>query len=247
MVIVDRRGFLALSMVATLGFQPTSVHARRMAHSYSSIKDFEGCPKRFNEVRILKRFKQQDTEATLYGTAVHKAFEDYVKDKTPLPPQFAQFRPFVEPLAGLEGDIRCEEKIGVRRDFTPCGFFDKDVWIRGIPDYLVVNAPKKVARVADYKTGKSSRYADMAQLELMAAMVMAHHPEVDTVKGALLFVVANDVIKSEFTRAQLPDIWSKWAGRVGSVEKAIELNVWNPRPSALCKFCPVKDCANHPG
>lgn len=247
MVTADRRAFLMMSVVATLGLQPTLVHARRMAHSYSSIKDFEGCPKRFNEVRILKRFKQQDTEATLYGTAVHKAFEDYVKDKTPLPPQFSQFKPFVEPLAGLDGDIRCEEKIGVRRDFKPCGFFDKDVWIRGIPDYLVVNAPKRVARVADYKTGKSSRYADMAQLELMAAMVMAHHPDVDTVKGALLFVVANDVIKSEFTRAQLPDIWSKWAGRVGSVEKAIELNVWNPRPSALCKFCPVKDCANHPG
>lgn len=218
-----------------------------MAHSYSSIKDFEGCPKRFHEVRIIKRFKQQDTEATLYGTAVHKAFENYVKDKTPLPDQFAQFKPFVAPLASLEGDIRCEEKLGVRRDFSPCGFFDSDVWIRGIPDYLVVNRPRQVARVADYKTGKSSKYADMAQLELMAAMTMAHHPEINVVKAALLFVVAKDVIKAEFTRQQLPDIWSKWAGRVGNVEKAIEVNVWNPRPSALCRFCPVKDCANHPG
>ena len=244
---VRRRGFLALPLVATLGFQITPVHARRMAHSYSSVKDFEGCPKRFHEVRILKRFKQEDTEATLYGTAVHKAFENYVKDKTPLPDQFAQFKPFVEPLASLEGDIRCEEKLGVRRDFSPCGFFDKDVWIRGIPDYLVVNRPRQVARVADYKTGKSSKYADMAQLELMAAMTMAHHPEVNTVKAALLFVVAKDVIKAEFTRQQLPEIWSKWAGRVGSVEKAVEVNVWNPRPSALCRFCPVKDCANHPG
>lgn len=247
MVTVNRRGFIALPLVATLGLQITPVHASRMAHSYSSIKDFEGCPKRYHDVRIAKRFKNQDTEATLYGTAVHKAFEDYVKDKTPLPDQFAQFKPFVEPLASLEGDIRCEEKLGVRRDFSPCEFFAKDVWIRGIPDYLVVNRPRQVARVADYKTGKSSRFADMAQLELMAAMVMAHHPEINTVKAALLFVVAKDVIKAEFTRQQLPEIWSKWAGRIGSVEKAIEVNVWNPRPSALCRFCPVKDCANHPG
>lgn len=247
MATVSRRGFIALPLIATLGVQITPVHARRMAHSYSSVKDFEGCPKRYHEVRILKRFKQQDTEATLYGTAVHKAFENYVRDKEPLPPQFTQFQPFVEPLASLEGDIRCEEKLGVRRDFSPCEFFAKDVWIRGIPDYLVVNGPRQVARVADYKTGKSSKYADMAQLELMAAMVMAHHPEVNTVKAALLFVVAKDVIKAEFTRQQLPEIWSKWAGRVGSVEKAIDVNVWNPRPSALCRFCPVKDCANHPG
>lgn len=242
-----RRGFLALPLIATLGLQITPVHARRMAHSYSSVKDFEGCPKRYHAVRIAKRVKNQDTEATLYGTAVHKAFEEYVRDKTPLPDQFGQFQPFVEPLATIDGDIRCEEKLGVRRDFSPCTFFDKDVWIRGIPDYLAVNQSKGVARVADYKTGKSSRYADMAQLELMAAMVMAHHSEVQTVKAALLFVVAKDVIKAEFTRAQLPEIWSKWAGRIGAVEKAVELNVWNPRPSALCRFCPVKDCANHPG
>ena len=216
-----------------------------MAHSYSAVKDFEGCPKRYHEVRIVKRFKQADTEATLYGTAVHKAFEDYVKVKTPLPEQFAQFQPFVEPLATLDGDIRCEEKLGVRRDFSPCGFFDKDVWIRGIPDYLAISRNGQVARVADYKTGKSSRYADTAQLELMAAMTMAHHPTVQTVKGALLFVVAKDVIKSEYTREQLPEIWSKWAGRIGAIEKALEVNVWNPRSSALCKFCPVKDCPHN--
>jgi len=213
-----------------------------LAHSYSAIKDFEGCPKRYHEVRILKRFKSSNTEAMLYGTAVHKAFEDYIKLKTPLPPQFAQFQPFIEPLAAMEGDIWCEEKLGIRNDFSPCGFFDKDVWFRGVPDFLAINRPKRIARVADYKTGKSSRYADSAQLELMAAMIMAHHPDVDTVKGALLFVVAKDVIRSVFTRDQLPEIWSKWVGRADNIESALSLGVWNPRASALCKFCPVTDC-----
>ena len=213
-----------------------------LAHSYSAIKDFEGCPKRYHEVRILKRFKSSNTEAMLYGTAVHKAFEDYIKLKTPLPPQFAQFQPFIEPLAAMEGDIWCEEKLGIRNDFSPCGFFDKEVWFRGVPDFLAINRSKRIARVADYKTGKSSRYADSAQLELMAAMIMAHHPDVDTVKGALLFVVAKDVIRSVFTRDQLPEIWSKWAGRADNIESALSLGVWNPRASALCKFCPVTDC-----
>lgn len=216
-----------------------------LAHSYSSIKQFENCPRQYNEVRILKNFKQQETEATLYGTAVHKAFEDYIKERTPLPPQFAQFQRYIDPLAAIEGDIRCEEKMGIRADFSPCGFFDKDVWFRGIPDFMAINPARRVARVADYKTGKTSRYADKAQLELMAAMIMAHFPEVDTVKGVLLFVVAGDIIRAEFTREHLPDILSRWAGRAIAIENALALNVWNPRSGPLCKFCPVTTCDHH--
>lgn len=218
-----------------------------LAHSYSAIKDFEGCPRRYHEVRILKKFKSKDTEATLYGTAVHKAFEDFIKDGVELPASFEAYRKFVEPLATLDADIRCEEKMGIRADFTPCGFFDKDVWFRGIPDYLAISRSGKVARVADYKTGKSSRYADTAQLELMAAMVFIHHPQVEKVKGALLFVVVGDIIKAEYTRAQLPEILSKWAGRASAIESALEVGVWNARSSALCKFCPVSSCEHHHG
>jgi len=212
-----------------------------MIYSYSAIKDFESCPRKFNEVRNLKRFKSQDTTATLYGTAVHLAFEEFIKDEKPLPPSFAHYAPFVEPLAKFKGDIRCEEKLGIRKDFTPCEFFAKDAWFRGIPDYLALNYDTGVARVADYKTGKSSRFADSAQLELMAAMVMINYPTINTVKGVLLFVVAGDVIKSEYTREQLPTILSKWAGRANAIEVATEVGVWNPKSSGLCKFCPVTE------
>ena len=63
-----------------------------LVHSYSSVKDFEGCPRRFHEVRILKNFKSQNTDATLYGTAVHKALEDYVQDGVAIPAKFSQFQ-----------------------------------------------------------------------------------------------------------------------------------------------------------
>jgi len=218
-----------------------------LAHSYSSIKDFEGCPRRYHEVRILKKFKSKDTEATMYGTAVHKAFEERIRDNKPLPEHLAHYAPFVEPLAKATGEIRCEERMAIRADFTPCEFFDKDVWFRGIPDFLSINRDRRVARVVDYKTGKSSRYADVAQLELMAAMVMTHHPEVDLVKGALLFVVAGDIIKTEFQRLELATILSKWAGRADAIEQAVVVGVWNPRSSALCKFCPVSTCEYHRG
>lgn len=214
-----------------------------LVHSYSSIKLFEQCPRQYHEVRILKKFKSQPTEATSYGERVHKAFEEFVRDGAPLPAAFEAYRKFVEPLAVADATIYCEEKLGIRADFTPCGFFDKDVWYRGLPDYLAISRSGKVARVADYKTGKSSRYADTAQLELMAAMVFIHHPTVEKVKGALLFVVVGDIIKAEYTRDQLPEILSKWAGRASAIESALDVGVWNARPSALCKFCPLSEDA----
>jgi hypothetical protein len=217
----------------------------KLAFSYSAIKDFENCPKKYNEVRILKRFKQSDTQATLYGTEVHKHIELYLTAHKPLPAAFEQYQQLVEPISNLMGEMKCELKMGIKADFSPCGFFDTDVWFRGIPDVLVVNHTTGVARVIDWKTGKSSRYADTAQLELLAGMVMSHYPNVKKVKGALVFLVANDVVKADFTREQYPEIMSKWAGKVSMIEAALESGTWNPRPGPLCRFCPVSECAHN--
>lgn len=206
------------------------------SHSYSSIKDFQGCARRYYNVRVLRRFSQKPTEATLYGTAVHNAFERYLRDKEPLPEAFDKYRKYVEPLAHIPGEIHCEKKLGLTREFEPCDFFDDNVWLRGIPDLLIVNRDKRIAHVGDYKTGKSSRWADTSQLELMSAMVMQHYPEVNRVKGALLFVVAGDVIMQDYLREDVPQTLAKWAGHAGDIEEA---TVWNPRPSGLCGFCPV--------
>lgn len=210
-----------------------------MKHSYSSIKSFQQCPRQFHEVRILRNYKSQPTEATMYGERAHKAFEDYLMGRAELPPEFTRFARYVEPMKSFEGEILCEQKMGIRRDFTPCGFMDDDVWFRGIPDYLCLNREKGTARIGDFKTGKSSRFADSSQLELMSAMVMQHYPEIHTIKAALIFVVAGDIIQSKYERSNLPMMLSKWAGEADLVESA---KVWNPRTSGLCKFCPVTSC-----
>lgn len=216
-----------------------------LAFSYSAIKDFQNCPRKYHATRILKLYKHTDTPATLYGTSVHKAFELFIENGTPLPESFSHYQHFVEPLTKIKGEIKCELKLGIRKDFTPCEFFAKDVWFRGLPDYLALNHEKRIARVVDFKTGKSSKYADISQLELIAAMIMIHYPEIDTIKGMLMFVVADDIIKADFTRAQLPTILSKWAGDAAQIESAVENDVWNPKSSGLCRFCPVTSCEYH--
>jgi hypothetical protein len=76
-------------------------------------------------------------------------------------------------------------------------------------------------------------------------MIMIHYPEIKVIKGMLLFVVADDVVKAEFTREQLPTILSKWAGEASMIEAAVDNGVWNPKSSGLCRFCPVTSCENH--
>lgn len=95
--------------------------------------------------------------------------------------------------------------------------------------------------MADWKTGKSSRYADTSQLELMAAMAMVHYPQVEKVKTMLFFIVPGDIIRAVYTRTQLPDILSKWTGYADQIDAMDPNQPWPAKPSGLCKFCPVSE------
>ena len=48
---------------------------KQVSWSHSALKDYEGCPKRYQEVKVLKNFPFTETEATRYGNEVHKALE----------------------------------------------------------------------------------------------------------------------------------------------------------------------------
>jgi hypothetical protein len=46
----------------------------RLAHSYSSIKMFENCPKNYFHQRIEKSVKDSGNAVTAYGERIHKSF-----------------------------------------------------------------------------------------------------------------------------------------------------------------------------
>ena len=71
--------------------------------SHSSLKDFEGCARRYHEVKVLKNYPFQETTHTIYGKDVHKAIEDYGKDGTPIPEKYAQFKPVVDEIMKKPG------------------------------------------------------------------------------------------------------------------------------------------------
>ena len=212
--------------------------------SYSSISLFQQCPRKYHRLRIVKDIVEPPQEHLLYGTAVHKAAEEYIRDGKDLPPKFDMFKPQLDAMKELKGEKYCEHEMGIRKDFTPCAFNDPDVWLRGIVDLLVVGSDS--ARIIDYKTSKSSEYADTKQLELLSLLVFKHFPQVKKIKSGLLFLVAKDLVGAEYTEEHQGTAWLRWLDIVRYLESAMKTGVWNPRPNFTCrKFCAVKDCEHN--
>ena len=212
--------------------------------SYSSISLFQQCPRKYHRLRVVKDIVEPVQEHLLYGSAVHKAAEEYVRDGTPIPEKYAFIQQFLDPLKNLAGEKLCEHEMGLTKDMQPCGFRDKNVWFRGIADLLVINGDK--ARIIDYKTSKSSRYADKKQLELLSLLTFKHFPQVKTIKAGLLFLVVEDLVGAEFTADQQTDAWGKWIPETNQLESAMITDVWNPRPNFTCRgWCPVTDCEHN--
>ncbi len=212
--------------------------------SHSSLKDYEGCPRRYHEVKVLKNYPIRDTDATIYGKELHTAAELYIKDDTPLPPQFSFLQDTLDALKAKPGRKLCEHQMGVTKDLKPCGFMDKDVWVRGIADLLIIDDENLTAKVVDYKSG-NNKYPDREQLKLMALMVFVHFPHIRRVSGALLFVVKEDIAKASFMVGEAEEHWWEYRERVARIEQAHETGVWNPKPTPLCGWCPVTTCEHN--
>jgi hypothetical protein len=215
------------------------------AWSYSSLKTFEQCPKKYYHLKVAKDVKDEPGEAADYGTAVHLAAEEYIRDGTPIPDKFAYMRPIVERLAALPGEKHCELKLGVTKaswGYDPCGFFDKEVWYRGIVDLLVIDGER--AWMVDYKTGKNAKYADMKQLDLMAGAIFVKYPQVQKIKSALLYVVSKDLIKKTHHRDGLDGYMSVFEDQLEKLDAAMESGVFNTKSGPLCGWCPVQGCAH---
>jgi hypothetical protein len=220
------------------------------AWSYSSIKTFDQCPKKYFHLRIKKDYKDEDSTATIYGKELHTAAEEFIRDGTPIPPRFGFMAEVLETLQNIEGEKHCEIKLGIaKRDgkFAPCDFFAKDVWWRGIADLLIINKEKRTAYLVDYKTSKNAKYADTKQLDLLAGAVFVHYPEVVEIKSALLFVVSNELVRKKHEYIMKSSYMNSMEPELIRLEAAIKNDVWNPVSGPLCRFCPVTGCAHNRG
>jgi len=212
--------------------------------SYSGLKDFVNCPRQYNEVKVLKRYEKKATVEMRYGTQVHSALEDYVKEGKPLAKNYEHFGKQLDPLRDMEGVKYPEYRMALTINRQPCTFGAKDYWVRGIADLMVVDGDQ--GYIVDYKTG-SNKYPDPKQLQLMALMGFEYFPEVTHFKAGLLFVAHNDFVTSEYQREKIDKYWDDFAPQLKRLQLSYENGVWQENPTPLCGWCPVSDCTHYKG
>lgn len=210
--------------------------------SYSGLKQYETCALQYHEVKVLKKYPREETDATRYGTRLHEQGELFIKEGRPLDPDFKFMQPTVDSLAAMPGRKFPELEMALKFDLTPCDFKDPDYWVRGIADLVIVHDENLTARVFDYKSG-SDKYPDTDQLTLMSLLVFKHFPEVRYVTSGLLFVLKNSVVKHKVDKDQEDALWWKYRERIIRLAMAHATDTWNPTQSGLCrKHCPVTSC-----
>lgn len=215
--------------------------------TFSKIKEFDTCPRKYEGSYVTKEVVFSDTEATIYGKELHLACEEFIRDGKPLDPRFGWMLERLETLNKIPGEKHCELKMGIKKEdgrLVACEFFDPDYWFRGIADLVIVDGAK--GWVIDYKTGKSAKYADLKQIALMSAAMFLKFPQLEKVKGALFFVVANELVKAEYTRENALSIFADLNALLTQREVAYETGVFNEKPNGLCRrYCGVLSCPNN--
>lgn len=207
--------------------------------SYSSLSTFKTCPKQYHEVNVLNAWPRQTSEAMEYGTAVHLALEEAVRDGKPLPKEHRVFQSVVDKMLAIPGIKLTEYKMALKKDRTPTLFDDPDRWNRGIADLIIVDYNK--AYIVDYKTG-SNRYPDPLQLRLMAAMTFEHFPFVQTIRAQLAFIVRGTQFNEKYQREDREQLWSHFVPTLLKLNKSFADDYWPTTPNPLCGWCPVKTC-----
>jgi RecB family exonuclease len=213
----------------------------KLAHSYSALKQYENCPKRYYHQRITKEVKDQPGTATVHGERVHKQLEDYLKvPAAGLPEETAALKPLCDTVLDSTkggGMLLVEQEYTLTSDLQPTTWFAKDAWLRFKLDVLAIR-PNGRAIVIDWKTGK--RRPDFDQLEMFALAVFSFWPSADRVSSMFVWTKENATDKETYKREHLDDMWTRLMTRIHRVERSVETDNWPAKPSGLCKFCPCK-------
>ena len=215
----------------------------KLSHSYSSIKLYENCPYRYFRQRVLKDVVDEGGEASKHGERIHAYLEHRLKSNNLLPQEIAHYESLCQSVERLAegGDLHIEHEMVLTENLTPTGWWETDAWLRSKLDILVIN--DTIANVMDWKTGK--RNLDQFQMQLFAAQVFQHFPDVQTVRTSLVWLKTMEMDTETYYRAQTNDLWADVMKRIQRIYKSLEHDNWPMKPSGLCRFCPARhDCVS---
>lgn len=210
----------------------------RLSHSYSSIKLYENCPLRYFRQRIVKDVVDEGGEASKYGERIHSFLETRLKENTLLPQEVAHYESLcssVERIA-CDGELFVEKELVLTDNLTPTTWWESDAWLRSKLDILVITG--EIAVVMDWKTGK--RNPDFFQMQIFAAQVFKHFPDVTRVKTSLVWLKDMAMDTEVYYRNDVNTVWAEIMKRIQRINDSLEHDNWPAKPSGLCRYCPAR-------
>ena len=210
------------------------------AWSASRHESFKTCPMKL-QFEVVDKVRSPDNEATNRGTLVHKQCEDYLNgeiDEITDPGINAErVQRYIDEIKESEDEVITEQQWGFRSDWSPCGFFDKDCWLRVILDVGVIGEDS--ARVIDWKTGKFSDYSKFkyaTQAMIYAVVTAMRYPKLGFVETVIYPTDGNHLpLVQRYNRKQIMELLPIVAKYGFDITNS---NEFPPTPSkSNCRFC----------
>lgn len=219
--------------------------SKEFAWSFSALTRYENCPKQYYHVNVIKDVKDEDSSFSEEGQDIHKGMHGRICKGRPLPLNYRYLESTAVKFVGLPGETSGELRFAMSRDFRPVQYFDDSVFVRVVVDLLNVRDTKdgSSALVIDWKTGKVK--PGFTQLELTAAVLSTHLPEIEHFKIAYVWLQHNKVTSDTLKKSSMVRVWNELLPRVAKIEAAIKTTDFPAKPSGLCKYCPVRSCPHN--
>ena len=216
------------------------------AWSFSRLNSFLTCPRSFSEITVYKRVKYVQGPEAKWGERAHKHCENYVNGQ-PLHTDMLAYADQINTAirsTGYRGvgPISAEYQAALNGKFLPVDWFAKDVWNRAVLDVLRIEGSE--AWVIDWKMGKVK--PDLKQLKLFALMVFYHFPQVTIVNTRYEWLQFGVTTREIFKREDIGMLWAVFELDLRSYVQAFREEMWQERPSGLCKrHCEITACVHN--
>jgi hypothetical protein len=213
---------------------------RPFAFSYSKLKSYEICPKRYYEIDIKKAWPEDRSAQLSEGEAVHEAMAEALRGTAPLPAAHSVYQPWIDKVLRTPGELLVECKWAITAEYQPTPWMSPRVWLRSVADAVKLDGD--AALLLDWKTGRSAN-ADDVQLTLSSLVMFCHFPKLKCIRSDFIWLQEDDKTTQVLYRHEAADAWAEILPRVEKLRQATIEEYFPPTPNRFCKkWCPVKTC-----
>lgn len=219
--------------------------SKPFSYSYSRLKTFESCRKKYYHTMVAKDFVEPESEEMKWGQMVHKQMERaIITGSYPADFVYAQDAQRILDILARKPDaqVLVEQQLAVTRSMQKTTWFGKDAYLRVIVDLAIIDG--KVGVTVDWKTGKVVE--DSPQLMLTALVMFIHYPQLQAVRTEFGWLKTHERTTVDYKRAEIMPMIQAFQPRVTKMEQAALDNLYPAEPGRLCRrWCAVTACPHH--